>query len=178
MWVDTNWVVITGAPSSGKTSVIDALANLGHAVQGEVARAVIERHLKTGKPLAEVRRDAAGLQREMLGEKVALEASMDPAAPVFMDRGMPDSITYYREAGIDTEPAVEASRIFRYRAVFVFDRLPLVQDDVRSEDDATASRLDLELEEDYRALGYDPVRVPVMPVAERVDFILKVLAGA
>jgi predicted ATPase len=92
--VSTNWVVITGAPSSGKTSVIDALALRGYAVQGEVARAVIERHLKEGKTLAEIRRDESALQREMLEEKIALEKSLDPAALVFLDRAMDDSITY------------------------------------------------------------------------------------
>ena len=46
---ETNWYVITGAPSSGKSSVIRELENLGYRVVHEVARAYIEEELKKGK---------------------------------------------------------------------------------------------------------------------------------
>jgi predicted ATPase len=38
----TNWYVITGAPCSGKTSVIRELEKRGYRVVHEVARAYIE----------------------------------------------------------------------------------------------------------------------------------------
>ena len=46
---DTNWCVFTGAPSSGKTSVIEEMAHRGYAVQNEVARELIEGALRNGK---------------------------------------------------------------------------------------------------------------------------------
>jgi predicted ATPase len=168
----TNWIVITGAPSSGKTSVIMELAQRGYATQSEVAREVIEKHLKEGKTLAEIRAQEGALQREMLGIKIARERALDTRKTVFMDRAVDDSITYYRLAGLDPAEAIEASRLFQYRAIFIFDRLPLVKDDVRSEDDARADQIDRMLEEDYRMMGYAPVRVPVVPVPERADFII------
>lgn len=168
----TNWVVITGAPSSGKTSVIDDLARRGFATQVETARAVIAAHLAAGRTLEQVRADGPALQREIMAAKVALEAALDPQSRVFLDRGMDDSISYFRAAGMEIAPAVEASKTFRYRAVFIFDRLPMVNDEVRSEDDAAAARLDHDLEQDYRMMGYDPVRVPVMPIGARTDFVL------
>jgi len=39
--VHTNWFVITGAPSSGKTKVIEHLAQRGYRVQHEVGYEVI-----------------------------------------------------------------------------------------------------------------------------------------
>jgi predicted ATPase len=173
--VVTNWCVITGAPSSGKTSVINVLRDRGFKVQDEAARDIIEEGLAEGKTLAEIRADAKTLQRKILARKIAQEKALNPADLVFMDRGMPDSLSYYRLASMEEGEPRKASAHFRYRAVFLFDRLPLVKDDVRSEDDATADKIDHMLEADYRDIGYVPVRVPVFTVTERADFILKSL---
>lgn len=169
----TNWCVITGAPSSGKTSVIKELAHRGYAIQGEVARELIELGLSQGKSLDDVRRNAQDLQREILEVSLAREMALDLRTLIFLDRGLPDSITYFRLAGLDGIEARATARLFRYRAVFLFDRLPVVKDAVRTEDEALARKIDLMLEEDYKSAGYAPVRVPVMSVAARGGFILR-----
>lgn len=172
----TRWVVITGAPSSGKTSVIDDLRARGYAVQGEVARELIEECLRRGLTVEDVRREGGQqLQRDILRIKREREAAVDPTECVFMDRGMPDSIPYFRLAGLDVAMAVQACRTFRYAAVFVFDRLPLVKDGIRAEDESLAQKIDEMLRADYKSLGYDPIAVPVMPIAQRSDFILQAL---
>lgn len=173
---ETNWVAITGAPSSGKTSVIEELARRGFATQGEVARELIEALLKDGKTISEIRQNpenAKELQRRIIDLKFTREKALDPERTVFMDRGMADSVTYFRIAGLDTQEAERMSRIFHYRAVFLFDRLPLVKDSARIESEIEAVRIDKMLAEDYKALGYELIRVPVMPVMARADFILR-----
>lgn len=169
----TSWVVITGAPSSGKTSVIRELAHLGYAIQGEVARELIEISMNHGRTLEEIRRDVAALQSSILEVTIAREMGLDPEMRIFMDRGLPDSITYLRLAGLDGMEARALSALFQYQAVFIFDRLPVIKDNVRTESDALANKIDKMLEEDYKSAGYAPIRVPVMPVGERADFILK-----
>lgn len=171
----TNWCVITGAPSSGKTSVIKELAHRGYAIQGEVARELIELGISQGKSLEVIRRDAKDLQREILEVALAREMALDLDKRVFLDRGLPDSITYFKLAGLDGLEARATSYLFQYRAVFLFDRLPVVKDDVRTEDEALADKIDKMLEEDYKSVGYTPIRVPVMGIQERADFILKSL---
>lgn len=178
--VATNWIAITGAPSSGKTSVIDVLAAQGYAVQPEVARDLIEKMLKAGLTLAQIRETArvAQLQRDILAAKMAWEETQDPQATVFMDRGVPDSMAYFRLAGLDPEIPRRAALRYRYRAVFIFDPLPVVHDGVRNEDEATAASLGRMFHDDYVALGYSPVIVPVLPIAARADFILRHLSAA
>lgn len=173
MTVPTNWVAISGAPSSGKTSVIEALARRGYTTAGETARALISEKMSGGLTLAEVRADTQKLQSEILARNAAREAALDPAQLIFLDRAVGDSMTYFPLAGLDTAPVQEAASRFRYRAVFIFDRLPFLRDEVRSEDEAAAAKMDALAEEGYRALGYDPVRVPVLPIEERADFILR-----
>jgi len=172
----TRWVVITGAPSSGKTSVIEDLRARGYGVQDEVARDLIEECLRRGLSVEDMRRDGGKqLQRDILRIKTGREALLDPAECIFMDRGMPDSISYFRLAGLDTEAATQACLKFRYEAVFIFDRLPLVKDGIRSEDESVAQKIDGMLRTDYKSLGYNPVSVPVMPIERRSDFILETL---
>lgn len=174
---DTNWVVITGAPSSGKTSVIDELAKRGYPIQTEVARDLIEECLRHGMSLKEIRDDThvQQLQSRILRYKTGREKSLDTSKLVFADRGTPDSIVYFRRAKLKVEDAVAASRLFHYRAVFMLDRLPLVKDNVRTENDAEAEKIGAEIAADYAALGYELIRVPVMPIVERADFILRKL---
>ncbi len=171
----TNWCVITGAPSSGKTSVIKELAHRGYAIQAEVARELIELGISRGLSLGDIRRDAKDLQKSILEVTLAREMALDLKTTIFLDRGLPDSITYFKLAGLEGAEAVAASLLFQYRAVFIFDRLPIIKDDVRTEDEALANRIDRMLEEDYKSVGYDPVRVPVLPIEQRADFVLKEL---
>lgn len=169
----TNWSVITGAPSSGKTSVIKELAHRGYAIQGEVARELIELGISQGRMLEDIRRNAQDLQKEILEVTLARELGLDPSTTIFLDRGLPDSLTYFKLAGLDGVEARATSLLFKYRAVFLFDRLPITRDNVRTEDEALADKIDGMLEADYRSVGYAPVRVPVMPIEKRADFILK-----
>ncbi len=48
----TQWHVITGPPCSGKTAVIDELANRGYQVVPEVAGAYIDSQLSRGVTLS------------------------------------------------------------------------------------------------------------------------------
>ncbi len=174
---DTNWCVITGAPSSGKTSVIDELAKRGYPVQTEVARELIEEALRHGMTLAEVRGKGyiQEFQQKILRFKLGRERALDTTKLVFNDRGTPDSIVYFRLAGLAVDDAVKASMVYRYKAVFMLDRLPLVKDGVRSEDDAQAEKIGGMIAEAYTALGYEMIYVPVLPILARADFILQKL---
>ncbi|TVQ84225.1 MAG: ATPase [Micavibrio sp.] len=174
---ETQWVVITGAPSSGKTSVLMELAERGCHVEHEIARNYITDLLKEGKKLEDIRADEGKLQRDILELKLHRETILHPDERIFIDRGVPDSISYYRIADLDSAEAEAKCYHFKYGTVFLFDRLPLVKDGVRAESEEVADLLDKTLEEDYKAVGYQPVRVPVLTIEERADFILQHLAG-
>lgn len=172
----TDWHVITGAPCSGKTAVITALAKAGYAVVHEAARAYIDSEMAKGRRIEVIRADMRAFEDHILDLKIETESSLVPGATAFLDRAIPDSIAYYHLAGLDFARPLTESRRFRYRNVFLFERLAFEADPVRAEDDAIAARLEMLLEECYVELGYRPVRVPLLSVSERVDFILQYLA--
>ena len=169
----TNWHVITGAPCSGKTAVIQELEHLGYPVVHEVARAYIDETLQHGETIAQIKADILSFERYILYKKLAIERSLLKEETVFLDRAVPDSIGYYILEGLDPYDPIQKSRLWRYKKIFFFDRIPLEKDPVRSEDDKIASRIDGLLKESYRMLGYEIILVPLMSVSDRVDFILR-----
>ena len=171
----TNWCIITGAPSSGKTSVIEELAHRGYAIQNEIAREVIEMHLETGKDLDEIRNKPISLQKKIMEIALAREMALDIDKLIFMDRGIPDNIAYFELAEFDCMAAKASAKLFEYKKVFIFDRLPIVKDNVRIEDEMLADKIDATLTKNYKELGYKPIRVPVMSIEKRTDFIIEAL---
>lgn len=165
--------MITGAPCSGKTAVIHMLEQRGYKVVHEVARAYIDSELMQGKTLPQIKADEWAFERHILMEKVRIESRLKKDEIIFFDRGVPDSIAYYKLNGLDaTEPFQKSSEV-RYQNVFLFERLRFLTDPVRSEDDRTARRLNRLIQESYQSLGYDIIHVPLLSVEERTEFILK-----
>jgi len=169
----TSWCVISGAPCSGKTSVIQKLKEHGFRTVPEAARQHIEVEMSKGRSLAEIRANEKELQREVMSTKLETESELSAEKTVFLDRGIPDSLTYYRLAGLNPDPLLNNCFHNKYRHVFVLDPVPLTEDLARIEDEEIIKFLDIWIEKDYRSLGYETLRVPLMPVHDRVDFILQ-----
>ncbi len=174
--IQTAWCVFTGVPCSGKSTTLNALKSLGYKCVPEAARDHIEKELAKGHTLAEIRRDEGAFQIELIKIKLAIESGLLPQEVIFLDRAIPDSISYLKIAGLDPGPAIKAAQTFHYNHVFIFDPLPFQADGVRTENDQTISVLDKQLDQDYRDLGYDVIHIPVMPVQARLDLILQQVA--
>ena len=158
----TRWSVITGAPCSGKTAVIHMLQQRGYKVVHEVARAYIDSELLKGRTLSEIKADEWAFERHILMEKVRIESTLKKDEIIFFDRGVPDSIAYYKINGLDCAEPFQKSAEVRYQNIFLFERLRFLTDPVRAENEKTAERLGRLIEEGYQALGYDIIHVPVL----------------
>jgi predicted ATPase len=168
----TRWCVITGAPCSGKTAVIGELARRGFRVVPEAARSFIDVEMKKGRTIAEIKSDPARFEGHIFRTKLALEARLPADERVFLDRALPDSIAYYRLEGLDPAEPRRRCRRVRYSHVFLFEPIEFTKDTVRSEDAQTAARIERLIEDAYGELGYAIIRVPVMPIPARTDFVL------
>ena len=171
----TNWVVITGGPFSGKSTLLEYLKSRGYQVVPESARILIDEEAAKGKTLQEIRSDEAGFQRRVLQMKVELEEKTSPQQLTFLDRGIPDSIAYCQIYGEDTVLALKESQRRRYKAVFLCEQVPFEKDDARTEDQKRAHEISKLLYEAYTDLGYEVIKIPLMSVANRAKFILKEL---
>ncbi len=167
------WYVITGGPSSGKTTIIHKLAHLGYRIIPEMARSVIERELRNGKNIKVINHEEKHVQKMIMTTQLNAEKRTPRDQIVFLDRGMPDSVAYYRLHHLDARHALKMSRNRPYAKVFLFDLLSYQYDGVRVENATIAKKIDQLIEQAYRELGYELVRVPVLSINDRVKFVLK-----
>jgi len=174
--VSTNWHVITGAPSSGKTTLIKLIKDKGFKISAEPARQYIEMELAKGLTIPEVQKDLVELNKAIAAFHLGIERQLPANDTIFLDRGLPDCLAYHRLHGMNPNELLDDCFHFRYRSVFILERLPFQQDGVRYEDDECAEFHQFWLLKDYRAMGYNPIFVPILSPEERLKFILDKLS--
>ena len=173
--------VFTGGPGSGKTSLIDALAEDGFATIPEAGRAIIQDQVAMGGH-ALPWDDRAGFAELMLACEMRsyLEAQALSGA-VLCDRGIPDVLGYLTLCGLPV-PAYVATAAAQYRynsTVFLAPFWPaiFVQDAERKQDAAEAEATAVTMANVYASLGYRVVALPKVSIAERVDFVRRVIVS-
>lgn len=171
-YLKSNWYVITGGPSSGKTTVLKELAKLGYIIYPEAARVFIDEEMAKGKSLREIRGNEAEFQRKVLKIKIQIEKEAPRDKIVFFDRGIPDSIAYYQICGLDPKEVLKFCKRKVYKKIFFLEQLPFKNDYARIEDGKTIKKLNKLLKESYEKLGYEVIVIPAMSVKERVKKIL------
>ncbi len=166
------WYVLTGGPCAGKTTTIDELERRGHPVLAEPARLIIEEQLAAGKTIQEIVGDPDWLP-SIVRRAYSQESTVPRDRLHFFDRAIPDSLAYYRIAQRPVEDFFNAAmQEIRYRKVFLLDLVEYETDHARSETPEQAMIIHGQIREAYIDQGYEIVEVPVMPVAQRADFIL------
>ena len=169
-----NWYVITGAPSSGKTTVLKYLEKRGYRVYYEWARIFIEQELSKGKKLKEIRRDEAKFQKKVLELKKDFEKKLNPNELIFMERGIPDTEAYFELINFPID--IKLRKLVKrssYKKVFLMELSKFKKDFARTESKEEAYLLEKLLEKVYnRQPGVKVIRVPIMTTAKRAKFIL------
>ena len=171
--IQTNWHVLTGAACTGKTTLINMLADKGFQIIPESARLYFDVEMAKGRTLEEIRADGPALQRGIAALQLRFEHGSQANNITFLDRAVPDSLAFYRVYGMDPNEILPECFHHRYAGVFILDRLPLHRDQTLGpEDNAASDFLDEWLTYDYSVLGYDVVRVPVLSPEERLAFVM------
>jgi predicted ATPase len=184
-------IVLTGAPSCGKTSVINYFKKKGQNTIEEVARKVLEEKKLHAKSLTD--KEFLNLQKEIYSRMIVNEGYADHMTITlhFLDRSLIDIDGYYlyRFGKIPSTyqkiPKYNNKELERYHKVYVLDRLPLVNDGLRLEkNEEEAEKIHECLIKAYELKGYNPVRVPVIPdkninraIRKRAEFIKNDLLG-
>jgi predicted ATPase len=171
--VPTNWYVITGGPSCGKTTTVNELRERGYKTTIEESRHYLDLQRSNGKTVEEVESNRRRFQRKVLNMQIDQERRLHPGDIVFLDRAIPDTRACCRFLGIPEDPRLAGVlEKVSYRKVFVLDLLPLVRDYARTENELAQKMIHKLLVKVYQELGFPVVRVPVLSIEDRVDFIL------
>lgn len=125
----TNWYVITGGPSTGKTTVINLLSERGYKTTIEHARHYIDTMKDEGNTVEEIRANKRQFQLGVLDMQIDQEAELSPSDIVFLDRAIPDAMAYYQFLDLEyDQKLLDAVQQASYKKIFILDRLPLVND--------------------------------------------------
>ena len=170
----TNWYVITGGPSSGKTTTVNILRERGYITTMEHARHFLDTQRLKGKTIEEIRKNQREFQLGVLDMQIEQEKEMAPHVQVFLDRAIPDALAYYRFLNLSIDDKLtDALRNVSYKKIFIMDPLPLKNDYARNENAEAQKKIHALITEVYESLPFPVIHVPVLPAEERVDFILK-----
>jgi predicted ATPase len=172
----TNWHVITGAPSSGKSTLIDQLVDRGFQTVPEAGRQYVEREMAKGRTMDEIRENMAAIQIGIKDMQSEIEHSLRANDGLFLDGAVPGSLAWYRAFGLNPNEILPECFHHRYASVFILDPLPFQENGARNGDAPIVGHLDEWLARDYSSLGYHVVRVPVLSIQERLAFVLERLS--
>ncbi len=170
-----HFYVLTGAPGSGKSTILHRLRNLGFAGLDEPARQILaEQRSFGGKGVPD--RDAGLFTQLMLSRSIFEHRRMQQEkGPLFFDRGVPDMIAYADLYELEAGFARTASQLYRYNKLVFY--VPAWVDIYRQDDERRmtydqACRFGDSMGRVYQDLGYDLVEIPRDTPAKRADFIL------
>ena len=176
-----NFHILTGAPGSGKTTLIGELSQRGVHTVEEPARPVIaQQRAIDGHGVSE--KDPRLFTELMLSRMLFdYDAAKRLADPVVFDRGFPDLVGYARLFGVDDTSAMNAARRYPFNPiVFVAPDWEDIYDtdDERKMTFDQASGFGGIIKKVYAELSYVLVELPIGAVAARAEWIIKRLADA
>ena len=171
--------VLTGAPSSGKSSILLALEKeFNYLIIREAAEDLIKFYQANGIKEPWLLEE---FQDELLKLQLQRELSVEnnkAYKEVFIDRGIVDGLAYYqfdkKELSSLMKLALENLKQKPYKKVFLIEKLGTYQKTkVRKESQEEADFLEKLQEKNYQDQGYEVIRIKSAPIKERVKEILK-----
>ncbi|MDY8136360.1 ATP-binding protein [Aquimarina sp. 2201CG5-10] len=172
-------IVITGGPSTGKTTIINRLEQIGETCLHEISRAVTLEAQRQGVEQLFLEDPTLFSQRLLEGRiKQFSEAEVSTETRVFLDRGIPDVIAYMNYAN-EKSPDHFKKACMTHRYDYVFLLPPWkdihITDNERYENFEQAKQIYNHLLSTYTDLGYKCIEVPFGTVEDRTQFILDIL---
>ncbi len=172
-------VLLIGAPSTGKTSVLNELKKQGYVCFEEISRQVTQEARDEGIEHL-FRQEPILFSEKLLDCRIQqfLSAKNSDNPMAFIDRGLPDITAYLDMVNTDySKKFTDANHKYKYDIVFWFPIWENIykSDNERYEDIKLAQNIQDYLLKSYKSLGYKLIEVPKLSVKKRVAFILSEL---
>jgi predicted ATPase len=172
--------VLTGAPGTGKSAILNHLRKDVLCVDEPARQVLAEQRASGGRGTWE--QDASLFVSLLLQRSIEeYQAAKRSGRKVLFDRGIPDCVVYAIRAGSDPEPSLVAAKNFRYARRVLFlepwsDIYTTDEERIMSfEETASFSE---SLRDVYTRSGYALVEVPRIPIDDRAAFVREFVSSA
>ena len=174
----TQKIVLTGAPGTGKTTIIQLLKQKQYHCLDECSRDVIKQYQQQG--ITNIfEKDPILFSQEILQQRILQYKSIQLLEqPTFIDRGIQDINAYLKQSTSQTLQLFEdASKEYLYDMIFIFPPWQDIytKDEERMEDFENTQDIHNALLEEYRKSHKKIYEVPKDTPENRVEFILNKL---
>ena len=173
-----NRVIITGGPSTGKTSLINELESGGYNCIHETSREIIQESLANNSDILPWK-DLLKFSEKVIQQRknhYHSANSKNSKKFTFFDRGIPDVFAYMQYDKIDIpQQFLELGNSLRYHTkIFLTPAWKSIfeNDNERVEDFHKAEQLQHYIHNTYNNLGYEVILVPKATIEKRIKFIL------
>ena len=167
--------IITGAPGTGKTTIINALIKKGYSCAEEISRELIAEQLSIGGDILPWKNQIA-FENHIANLRKEQYLNCSEKENYFFDRSSIDCIAYLKanKLEITNEISQITKECIFNKQVFI---TPLweeiyINDGERIEDIKSALNIENSIIKTYKSLGYNLITVPKLSVKERVSFII------
>jgi predicted ATPase len=170
--------VLTGAPGTGKSAVLDRLRSDLRCVDEPAREVIAEQRSSGGRGTWD--QDPSLFVNLLLHRSIEkYEAAREWHDTVLFDRGIPDCLVYAALAGVDPTPSLTAMEAFRYEPHVFFlepwsDIYTTDEERIMSFDDTVS--FSEALRDVYGRSGYVLVDVPKDSIDARVAFVRRFVA--
>jgi predicted ATPase len=171
---NTNLIAISGAPSAGKTTLLNVLQSRGYACVPEVARRIIQEQMQSGGNALPWQDTTSYIHLMLEGSIRSFLGHEDTQHPTFFDRGLPDTLGYAQIIQLPDQRAIEEACAFhRYAKVFLAPPWHAIYttDTERKQTFDEALFSFEQAMKAYTRCGHDPILLPLSTPNDRADFV-------
>ena len=167
--------VITGAPGTGKTAIINALKERGYSCVEENSREIIAEQIINGGDILPWKNQIAF--ESLISTKRAKQYASIPKDEIyFFDRSAIDCIAYLKVNNLETSTEIlEIIKSCEFNSNVFYTPIwkeIYTNDSERKESIESAISIEKLLLYTYKEFHYSLIEVPKLTIEERVDFIL------
>ncbi len=169
----TQWIVLSGTTSSGKTTISQFFERLGFPTVPDLTRVYIDTLFSEGYTIGEIRNDKNLFFHKVHEFRLWWEEKLSQFSnvPIVFDRAAPEIIAYARVDGFDENSFWGTVKKYRYQTVFIPQPLAFESDGMRNNDPQRRLRVFEELKDVYTNLGYGIIEIPVLSAEKREVFL-------